>query len=190
MPGLVLALSRHRAALSFGAALPPVPGSGHRVAAADVSGVRPHAPTRRKLSENDPSSASLPDRRSAKETPPGHAQKDQHGGCGNRTGNANTDHRNNGSATTGKEDNPAKARRIARIARFYSAIDIYEDSHDDRSARDRRSLMAAPMPWDGTGATAIDFPDIRASASSRRNIENSREAASSRSPDRDRLSLP
>ncbi len=44
-------------------------------------------------------------------------------GRGNRTGNAKTDQSGNRIPTIGKEFNPAKARRIARIPRFSVATD-------------------------------------------------------------------
>ena len=67
--GALLSLSRHRAALSFDTALTPVRAPGHREAAAGASGVRPHAPTLRKL----PDMA-----RPARRLPPGKAHRKRH----------------------------------------------------------------------------------------------------------------
>ncbi len=148
MPGLVLALSRHRIALSFDADLAPVPAPGHRVAAAGTSGVRCRAQAHRKLPGTPhPGHRLRPAKRKGNVTRT--RTKGSARGRGNRTGNTKTDQSGNRIPTIGKEFNPAKARRIARIPRFSVATDTIRTEPSFQSTT--QPELFRERTWSSTG---------------------------------------
>ncbi len=99
-------------------------------------------------------------------------------GRGNRTGNAKTDQSGNRIPTIGKEFNPAKARRIARIPRFSVATDkrrakaFFHACSTSHTAKARAHSDVEPLS-SGTIIKTVAYASLPCMASFMKRIESS-----------------